>query len=250
MCFYMHGLADNDIVGAAADMENAPERPIPHGEISLRTAKIARFLCLLTALLIGGVCRLPPLWWTVSACLVGTVVCYNRVKGLWWMGGCRGLNVLCGAAAVWTAGCPWTPAVGAVLCMAMAWTLYIAAVTKLSEGEERESEGLGNRRFLLGGAAWVPMMACAFFPSPRLLLLPALGCLWTFVTWCAAVAPLWRAHGPEVRRRAVGQSIGALLYLQIGFMLVYPHRVILGVVFLLWFAARAIRRVAPSISGS
>ena len=63
--------------------------------------------------------------------------------------------------------------------------LYIAAVTKLSEGEESASEGLGNRRYLLGLAAFaplaamVPVLACRMnLPDPRiaysLLLLPVL----------------------------------------------------------------------------
>ena len=39
---YLYGLADNDVVGAAADARTAPDRPIPRGEISLRAARVAR----------------------------------------------------------------------------------------------------------------------------------------------------------------------------------------------------------------
>ena len=43
---YMFGLADNDVVDARADAENAPDRPIPRGEISQPVALVAMFACL------------------------------------------------------------------------------------------------------------------------------------------------------------------------------------------------------------
>lgn len=248
-CLYLYGLADNDVVGAAEDARTAPDRPIPRGEISLRAAKVARAACLLGALLLGALFNLPPAWWLGAAALTGTIGLYNRAKGLWLMGLCRGLSVLCGAAAAWTGGL--SVRAGVVLGgMALGWTLYIAAVTKLSEGEERPSAGLGRGRFLLGLAAWAPLVACAGFPDPRAALLPFVGCLWTFAAWCAAVAPLGAAHGPDRRRAAVGRTIGALLYLQIGFMLAAPRRELLVAAVVLWLAARLIRRFAPSVRGS
>lgn len=248
---YLYGLADNDVVGAAADARTAPDRPIPRGEISLRAARVVRSACLLGALLVGAFFGLPPAWWLGAVALTGTIGLYNRVKGLWLMGLCRGVSVFCGAAAVgtWTGGFPVRA--GLVLGgMALGWTLYVAAVTKLSEGEERMSAGLGRGRFLLGLSAWAPLVACAGFPDPRAALLPLIGCLWTFVAWCAAVAPLGAAHGPDRRRAAVGRTIGALLYLQIGFMLAVPRRELLVAAVVLWLAARMIRRFAPTVRGS
>lgn len=249
--FYLYGLADNDVVGATTDARSAPDRPIPRGEISLRAARIARSACLLGALLLGALFNLPPAWWLGAVALTGTIGLYNRVKGLWLMGLCRGLSVLCGAAAVgtWTDGLSLRTGLvpGG---MALGWTLYIAAVTKLSEGEEKGSAGLGWGRFLLGISAWVPLAACAGFPDPRMALLPLIGCLWTFVAWCAAVMPLGVAHGPDQRRAAVGRTVGALLYLQIGFMLVAPRREFLVAAVVLWLAARLIRRFAPTVRGS
>lgn len=263
---YMYGLADNDVVGAPADASGAPERPIPRGAISLRSAKVARSLCLFGALLAGALFNLPPGWWLVAALLTGAICLYNRWKNLWMMGVCRGLSVLAGGAAVLPPKMPTASAEEAsalisglvVLCgVALGWTLYVAAVTKLSEGEERESEGLGNRRYLLGFVAFAPLLALSgafLLPAAprdfRLLALPALGCAWTFATWCAAVAPLWRAHGSSARRAAVGRTIGALLYLQIGFMLMVPCRALVACAAALWFVARLVRRCAPSISGS
>jgi 4-hydroxybenzoate polyprenyltransferase len=273
--FYLFGLADNDVAGAASDAQLAPERPIPRGEISLRAAKAARAASLAAALLAGAAARLPPAWWCVAALLAAAVLAYNRVKGAWLMGACRGLSLVAGGAALCRAGLfrrpdwsiPGDPGTmfavfwTSLLLAALGWTLYIAAVTLLSEGEERESEGLGNRRYLFGLAAFAPLAALVpavalrmALPDPRItptfLLFPLLGCLWTFASWCAAVAPLWRAHGPAERRRAVGSAIGALLYLQIGFMLVAPERAFLALAAVAWGASRTIRRFAPDVSGS
>ena len=66
----------------------------------------------------------------------------------------------------------------------------------------------------------------------------------------SAVAPLGAAHGSDPRRAAVGRTVGALLYLQVGFMLVAPRRELLVAAVVLWLAARMIRRFAPAIRGS
>ena len=42
LLLYLFGLADNDIAGAESDARDAPDRPIPSGEISLRAARVAR----------------------------------------------------------------------------------------------------------------------------------------------------------------------------------------------------------------
>ena len=244
--FYMFGLADNDIVGVNAD---GPERPLARGDISLRAARAARAACLAGACLAGACARLPLAWWGAGMALAGAILAYNRSKSKWLMGLCRGLNVACGALAVWRPACEW-PAIGKLACLAAGWTLYIAAVTKLSEGEERDSDGLGGWRYAWGLAAFVPLGACAFLPDPRMALLPSVGSFFAFLMWCVAVMPLGAPHGSADRRRAVGQAIGALMYLQVGYMLVTPCREFFVLAVLLWVAARLARRLAPEISGS
>ena len=82
------------------------------------------------------------------------------------------------------------------------------------------------------------------------MVLPAVGSLFAIFAWIVATVPVVGPHGPAERRRAVGQAIGALLYLQIGYMLVVPRREFFVLAVALWLAARLVRRAAPDISGS
>ena len=272
---YMYGLADNDLADAAQDAETSPDRPIPRGEISQRAAMAAMFLCLLAACLLPNWIvwlvlpkgRLPLSWNVTMALLLCCIYAYNRMKRAWLMGACRGLSVVCGGLAAWVPDLhPYTRELlpenwyllVSLAVLAMGWAAYIESVTKLSEGEERPSEGLGNRRYLLGLSAFLPLLAFVLiarapgvaFSSCVPLILPVTGSCCTFVAWCLAVAPLWMPHDPPARRRAVGRTIGALIYLQIGFMLIIPRLSFLVAAAVLWLASRLVRRLVPQISGS
>ena len=272
----MYGLVDNDLVDAAADAENAPDRPIPRGEISPRAALVAMFVCLIAASLLPNwivwqfrPCeRLPLSWNVVMALLLCSIYAYNRKKWAWLMGASRGLGVACGGMVAWMPDYhPYTYDLLpeswwlfiSLIVLAMGWSAYVEAVTKLSEGEKRPSEGLGNRRYLLGLSAFLPLLgfvpiACASgvgFSSCVPLILPVTGCCCAFVAWCIAVAPLWLPHGPQERRRAVGQAIGTLFYLQVGFILIWPSRMpFLVAAAGLWLASQVARRLFPHVSGS
>ena len=157
---YMFGLADNDIVGAKTDVG----RPIPAGEISLNAARLARGLCLFGAMVAGAAANLPPAWWIAAFALAVTVVVYNRTKWCLAMGLCRGLNVACGGA-VFCASPSLTLSACAVL-----WTLYVAAVTKYSEGEELNPEKKRRVGFLIGAIVYLQLIALIVFPVRPLLI--------------------------------------------------------------------------------
>ena len=165
---YMFGLADNDIVGAKTDKG----RPIPAGEISLRAARIARGFCIFGALIVGAVANLPPAWWIAAFSLAVAVVAYNRTKWCLLMGLCRGLNVWCGAAAVFLSldatgmSRPLWIAMG----VALVWTVYIAAVTKYSEGEEMDAAKKRRVGFLIGAIVYLQLVALLIFRVDPLLL--------------------------------------------------------------------------------
>ena len=177
---YMYGLADNDIVGAKTDVG----RPIPDGQISLSAARIARALCLLGVLTIGlapdpvALCPLPTVWWYAASALLLSILVYNRTKSWALMGLCRGLNVACGVAVAYGAVCRYaecsTPSleqfwpVGAVV---LVWTVYIAAVTKYSEGEEMDEAKKRRVGFLVGAIIYLQIIAMLLFQSGIVILL-------------------------------------------------------------------------------
>ena len=155
---YLFGLADNDIVGAA---QGGPERPIPSGAISLPAARVARGLCLFAALIIGAAMNLPPMWWIAAFLLAVCVVVYNRTKWCLAMGLCRGLDVICGGAALLSSGCRgeqmWSRYL--LLGAAIVWLLYISAVTIYSKGEEDDPVRRRRVGFLIGAIIYLQLIA-------------------------------------------------------------------------------------------
>ena len=167
---YLFGLADNDIVGARTDAG----RPIPDGEISMRAAQIARGLCLFGALVVGSQANLPPAWWVSAFLLTAAVVVYNRTKWPLMMGLCRGLNVLCGGLCLATRfrhmeGVPDNGRLELV-CLFAVWTVYIAIVTKYSEGEEADEAKRRRVGFLIGAIVYLQLIALIVFPVKPFLI--------------------------------------------------------------------------------
>ena len=187
---YLFGLADNDIVGAKTDKG----RPIPDGQISMRAARIARAVCLLAAIAVGlapdpvALRPLPGMWWLVAFTLLCAIVAYNRTKAWALMGLCRGLNLLCGAVIVCDspfhmhlelgAFCWWPIAVVTVV-----WTVYIAAVTKYSEGEEMDEAKKRRVGFLVGAIIYLQILALLVFQSGIVVLLAVALLLMRLMKW-------------------------------------------------------------------
>ena len=176
---YMFGLADNDIVGAKTDAG----RPIPDGQISMRAARIARALCLVAAIAVGlapdlvALRPLPWMWWPAAFALLCAIVVYNRTKNWALMGFCRGLNVACGGAAAFQSCASLTSGqetASPFLCLgvcAAVWTVYIAVVTKYSEGEEMDAAKKRRVGFLVGAIIYLQIIALLLFQSGIVVLL-------------------------------------------------------------------------------
>ena len=166
---YMFGLADNDIVGVKEDKG----RPIVDGQISLGAARIARGFCLFGTLISGAVANLPSAWWIAAFVLAVAVVIYNRTKWCLLMGLCRGLNVWCGGASVCTSFTSGQESASPLLWLgvcAAVWTVYIAAVTKYSEGEEMDAAKKRRVGFLIGAIVYLQLIALLIFRVDPLLL--------------------------------------------------------------------------------
>ena len=171
---YMFGLADNDIVGAKTDAE----RPIPDGQISLGAARVARAACAVGAMTVAlvpdpvALRPLPWMWWPAAFALICSIAVYNRTKSCVLMGLCRGFNVICGGMVAYGAlsgyaecrniqlADAWPLAVAAAV-----WTVYIAAVTKYSEGEEMDAAKKRRVGFLIGAIVYLQIIALLVFQS-------------------------------------------------------------------------------------
>ncbi|MBO7298998.1 MAG: hypothetical protein J6V41_04205 [Kiritimatiellae bacterium] len=256
---YMYGLADNDIVGVNEDIANNSPRPIVLGEITLNQAKIARAICLVIACVIGFVANLSLEWCFGAIGIVACVWFYNRFKnkckliGLLAMGLCRSMSLLAGALAVYGAmlgtGYEFSFPLE-ILYLMLGWTGYIAAVTYLAYDEHNAKAGLGFHYYLLGLVSLIPILGVLKF-HPTFRLLPIIVCAFMFVRWILVLAPLKNEHTPADRRKAVGQTISALIYLQLGFALM-PQLPIFYVPMLICFAIAYLIKASKArvISGS
>ncbi len=152
---YLHALADNDIAGAATD---GAERPIPAGEISMATARIARLLMLLLAFAFGWLGALPSVWWALAFVLFALALLYNRRRNALWMGLCRGLNVLLGGALLLDGRASARELVP-LLSVALLWTLYIAFVTHYSKNEDADPARRAVTGQLIGALVYGQLLA-------------------------------------------------------------------------------------------
>lgn len=194
---YLAGMALNDLADREEDARERPERPIPSGTVSPRTAAIIG-----GSLLLGGVlaAQRSGARWTGPA-LAAMIVAYDfqlkrsAVLGPAAMGACRALSLLLGVEAsrgvVTRRG-----AEGALLLGA-----YVAGLTLIARGET----GAARATELRTGAGLV---------AGSLLATAVRGGI-ASLAWSAATAAL---TGPAVRRavispspRTVGPAVGALI---------------------------------------
>lgn len=257
LLLYAGGLADNDIADAEKDRASALSRPLPSGRISLAAACTARAALFLAAFATGFAAHLPRAWFCAAAATTGLVLLYNRLKdafpktGCLLMGLCRGGSFVAGAAAVLP--CPWAEIPLVLFAVAAGWTVYVASLTALALNEENAAGPLGPVRHLGAVAALLPAVAFyAWYGGITWLTVSvAAGSLAAAIAWLAAVHPLGKPHAPEARRRAVGKTIGALLFLQAGFVCLPPWPMASLVLMAACFFARfLVRRRVPALTGS
>jgi 4-hydroxybenzoate polyprenyltransferase len=246
---YMAGLALNDLHDLPADRLQRPERPLPRGVVSVRSAWLA--FALLAALGVaaaasaGRAAALASLGLLALVCLYNLRAKAHAASACLVMGLCRGASLLLGA---WALGRPQ-----AALLPASALTLYIAAVTWLSR---REDEAQRPGPFVLlpplavaggCGAAWLTLgMTVERLP---LAALAGAG----LATWMALQISLElfrHTVGPGPARAAVGRFIRVLLPWQAALLFLggTPTTSALAVALLLaWPGSRRLsRRVSAS----
>jgi len=230
---YCAGLILNDLFDLKEDRRDRPNRPLPSGQISIRTTAVTAIV-----LLIGGVAAAAfngPLCAGIAAVLAALVLTYNAgvkripIVGPLNMGLCRGLSVFLGMAISSSLNLGQHSA-GSILAwkklsMLFSWPfysitpmiLYIASVTLIAARETKTSR-LRIRPWLPGAvvAVW---MCCVIYPYPKwdsaldslsLIIIAALPVV--IALFCG-----WRLTGkprPAVVQSAVGELVGNLLLIQ------------------------------------
>lgn len=140
---YGGGVVFNDVFDAELDRTERPERPIPSGAASRRSAALLGTLLLLggvaAAFQVSGASGLIAAAIAVLALVYDAVGKHQPVLGPLNMGACRGGNLLLGLSAV-------PAAVGTYWYLALLPVVYIAAITAISRGEVHG----GDKKILLG----------------------------------------------------------------------------------------------------
>ncbi|GGC17334.1 transferase [Parapedobacter defluvii] len=129
---YGGGVVFNDVFDAELDARERPERPIPSGRVSIRSAAgLGSILFLMGVMAAGTVGMLPS---GIALAIVVMCLVYDKwakhhaIAGPLAMGLCRGLNLLLGLGYSLLA-------LDQVWFLAVVPVIYIAAVTTISRGE-------------------------------------------------------------------------------------------------------------------
>jgi 4-hydroxybenzoate polyprenyltransferase len=129
---YGGGIVFNDVFDAEIDAKDRPERPIPSGTVSIKSAAVFGTVLLSGAVFVAW--RWSPLSGMVAAATAVAALIYDSigkhysVLGPLNMGLCRALNLLLGVTAGGQIAAHHWLLAGIPLC-------YIAAITSLSRGE-------------------------------------------------------------------------------------------------------------------
>ncbi|WP_266367621.1 UbiA-like protein EboC [Tellurirhabdus rosea] len=193
---YGGGVVFNDIFDAQLDAEERPERPIPSGQVSLRSASLLGSVLLLIGVVAAWLVH-PLSGWLAIAIAVFALLYdqfgkHHPVLGPLNMGLCRGLNLLLGVSILPEQVMPWA-------WVALLPIAYIGAITMISRGEVH---GGSSGTLRIAGLLYGAVIACiAAIAQSRGQLGTALPFLIIFGLFI--FPPLWRAV-----REPVGKNIG------------------------------------------
>lgn len=175
VALYWAGMILNDVCDYAEDLQERPSRPLPASLISMRSAKLAGFGCMLAGVVLATISGFLPAGeysrtfapLIVSVTIAICVLLYNGVlKGTLlapaMMGNCRALCLLLGAAplVLVDGGNLTTPESWFephVLGFAIGTGIYIMGITLISQGEttggQRGPVAIGTGLVVLGAAS-------------------------------------------------------------------------------------------------
>jgi len=143
-CFYIAGMALNDLMDVSIDRIERPERPIPSGRISSRAAAIFIITLFIIGLSCLGLRGLPPL--ACGFALIALIILYNLLHQRWagsvlMMGLCRGMVYVVAAAAI-----AWPIDVRHIAWFGGTMTAYVVLLTVIARSENAAQ--LDRRKWL------------------------------------------------------------------------------------------------------
>lgn len=208
VCLYAGGVVLNDYFDASRDAVERPERPIPSGRVSRRTAGVSGAVLLVVGVGLAFVAG--PSSAAIATALALAVVLYDAVLkgtvgGFLAMGSARTFNVLLGVTAANTVG----DVLDAPLAVAVSVVVgsYIALVTFMAANEATDT----SRRAVVAGAAGVVLAAIAVL-STTMVVGPgftegalAIVLLVGFLVWTGRAL---RAAYVDPRPETVGPAVG------------------------------------------
>jgi 4-hydroxybenzoate polyprenyltransferase len=187
VCLYAGGVALNDVFDANLDARERPERPIPSGRLSRRSATFGGAALMLVG--IGLATAASPLSGLIAGLIAALAIAYDgwakprRWLGPLFMAGCRGLNLLLGLSVI--PALVLTPR----STVALISVAYVAAITFASHGE---LIGAARRDLMVAGS-------CLGLAALGLVVLSASALPLSLATLVFGVVLAARLAGPVLR---------------------------------------------------
>jgi 4-hydroxybenzoate polyprenyltransferase len=236
----------NDFFDRAEDARDRPERPIPSGQVSARTAGLLGFGLLGGGVLAAASAGRAPL--VVAAALALAIVAYDAalkatLLGPPTMGLCRLLNVALGLSVAADGSSLRSLPVPAVV-LPLALGLYTCVLTLLARDEVH---GASPRRvralvgcFVALGVGYVIVLAAG---APAGLEVPALVFFAYLLARAAAVfMPVWRSGEAMAVRKSIGGGILLMPLIDAAAVAAAGYPVVAAILIVLGVPAQILRR--------
>jgi hypothetical protein len=204
-CFYMAGMAMNDLFDAGLDLVDRPSRPIPSGRVTRGQATIFMLVLFAIGFAVLALTGLPA--FVSGVILAGLIVAYNYFHlGFAWsvvlLGLARGMVYVVAAAAVF-----WHTQWFQVELLAMVLAAYTAMFSLVARSETLEQAS--TRRWLV---VFLPFVAAV----PAVFIQPV-NWTWTIIPLAAALA--WVTHGVATVFQSPARTKDAVMIWISGFCL-------------------------------
>lgn len=231
---YAGGVILNDVFDYKIDVLERPERPIPRGIISLKSAAVYGGLVLTIGILLAFL--VSNLSGVIATTLAFSILLYDAIAkkydffGPLSMGLCRGLNLILGMSILENLTYWW---------LAIIPIVYIFAITLISRGEVH---GKNKNHIVLAGVLYgvviLAVLAIAYFYTDSVLTTLSYLTLFGFLVF----RPLLKAHSensPKNIKKAVMAGVMSLIVLDAA----------LGVTFSVWWYGLLILALLPISMG-